>query len=206
PGQRVPALAAARAHAAPAPQGEEILGRDARRHLDLDVPLFPHSPLAPARRAGLRDHASLALARPARLHTHELAEDRPLHVPLLAGPAAHRARLRCGSWLGARAVARLARVEQGDPDRFRDARGDLGQSELQPHTHRLPLPGRRPLTAGAPHAEQVLDAREAAATPPAEIAHEDLDRVREVEAAESAGASGASLQPLLPVAVVDRAL
>src|SRR5688500_14727819 len=56
---------------------------------------------------------------------------------------------------------------------------------------------RGALRTRASHAEQILEARE-----PAEVAHEDLDRVAEVEVLRAR----AALHALLAVAVVQRAL
>src|SRR5690606_26723305 len=125
------------------------------------------------------DDLALSLAVRAGRHAHELPQHRPLYSPHLARAAARPAAHRRRAVLRPGAAARVARVHDRDIERLARAFRDLGHRQRDPDADvTAPPPAAPPPAARAPPAEQVLEPE------PAEVAHEDLQRVREVEPAE----------------------
>ena len=140
------------------------------------------------------DDLSLPPAPAARLHAHELSEGGTLADALLAGAAAARTERRSGTTRPGGATV-VAGLEQAHPQALVDSARDLRQREGKTQANALPSPAGG--GAGRATAEKVAERASAS-----EVPHEDLDRVREVEAAEAAS-SLAAVKSLLPVAVVE---
>src|SRR5690606_38741500 len=191
----IAARSAARARVALAAQRDVVAGRDAGRDLDDQLALLALDTFAPARTAHLNDAMAVAPARRARRHAHQLAEDRALDATDLARAAARQAPVRRRAALRARAAARVARVEQPDPQRL----ARTGRDFLQRQRH-LDLRVRAPALARTlpprAAAEQVVQPE------CAEIAHEDVQRLGEIEAAEARARGAGPADARMAVTVV----
>src|SRR6185437_523033 len=130
-------------------------------------------------------------------HGDELPEERALRAPHLADARTSRAHLRLRSWFGPGALAPIARIEETDRDLLVDARRDVGEREWHSHLH--VLAGTRTVAVAAcRRAEHLLQSAE-----PAEIPHEDPERLGEVDVVKAAAAAA---QAGFAVAIVRRAL
>src|SRR5690606_22901648 len=170
-------------------------GRNA--HLDRLFRLL--YPVAVARLAWRRDDLPFAVALRTRLHRHHLAEERTLHATHLACTATRLAAhwLRPRRRAGARAGA--ADVVEAHLQRFLRTGRDFLERERDVRAH--VRPASRTCAAartGARHAAEDV-------TQPAEVAHEDLERVAEIEA-EAAGRMCTALYACMAEAVVGGAL
>src|SRR5439155_3439327 len=123
-------------------------------------------------------------------------------APHLTGAAAGTAGRGLRPLLGARATTRPATIEGADAHGLRGPGGDLGQGELEGH---LQVRATVPVASALAAAE---DRIEPAQVP--EVAHEDVERLGQVERREAEPAPAASRptppQACFAVAVVDRTL
>src|SRR5690606_1545963 len=178
-------------------QREIVAVRNAGRHLHGEGTLDGLDTATAALRAQALNDLAFALAVGARRDAHELPQHRPLDPPHLARTTARPATDQRRPVLRTRAAARLARVQHLDLGRLPRTLRDLGERQRDPDADvAAPPPAASCPAARAPAAEQVLEAEAA------EVAHEDLEGVREVEAAEAARAGARTLHAGVPVPVV----
>ena len=173
---------------------------DASGDVDLDRLFGAHAPVALTFGTGVTDHAALARAAGARRDRHELPEHRARGAPHLAGPATRlagdgvRRRLRPGS------AARGAAVQGAQPHGLGGAARHLVERELQRDLQVLPpvALAAGPLAA----AEEGVEPAQSA-----EVAHEDVERLGEIEMREAEPPSaGAAAHARHTVAIVGGAL
>ncbi len=170
----------------------ETPGRNVHAH----GALAPNPALTPAHLAGLADHGAFAGTGGAWRHRDELPEHAAGRPANLATSAAGAAGDRLGALLGAASIAGGAALETLDLDRPFDTQGDFG--ERQPD--RDPDVLAPPLVRPGPPAPPKSDSK-----PPAEVAHEDVERFAEIDVVEPE-AAGAGAHAGLAVAIVGRAL
>src|SRR3989442_792518 len=184
---------------------EVVVVRDAGRDVNLHGLLDLDPAVAAALGARIRDHRSLAAARGTGRDGDELPEHRARVAPHLPGAAARAAGRGPRALLGASALARRAAIQRAHAHGLRRPRGDFGQSELERHLQVRPtVPVARALAAE--------DRVEPAEAP--EVAHEDVERLGQVEMREAEPALAAppgarrrtAPQARFTVAVVDGAL
>src|SRR5438034_16251 len=190
----------ARAGHALAPHRQIMMVGDARRDVDLHRLLRADPSIAAALGAGVEDDGPFPGAAGAGRDRDELAEHGPGGASHLAAPAARAAGRRARARLRAGAAARRAALEGAHPDRLGGARGDLVERELESDLEILAAVAVPPRALAA--AEEGIEPAQ-----PAKVAHEDVERFRQVEVAEpEALARTATARPSLPVAVVEGAL
>src|SRR5262245_332434 len=170
--------------------------RDAGRNLHRQLFFAAQPSFTTTLLARGRHDLAFAVARRARRNRHELSEEGPLCAAHFAGPVARRAPLRLRARLGAAAVATVARIENLDIDLLIDARGDFGQRERDRDLDVGAAARSAAVARAAP--EHLLEATE-----PAEVAHENAKRLRQIDVVESARAA---TQSGLAVTIVRRAL
>src|SRR3989475_596823 len=185
---------------------EVVVVRDAGRHVDLHGLLDLDPAVAAALGTRIRDHRSLAAARGTGRNGDELPEHRARLAPHLPGAAARAAGRGPRALLGARSTARRAAVQRAHAHGLRRPGGDLGQRELE-----RPLQVRPtvPVASALAAAEDRVDPAQAP-----EVAHEDVERLGQVEMREAEPALAAppgarrrtAPQARFTVAVVDGAL
>src|SRR5690606_38926148 len=176
-----------------AAQRDVIPGGHARRHLDVDRLLGRREPAPAARLADVLDQLTLTTACGARRDARHLAHDRTLHGPQLARAAARPAPPDPCAACRPRARARGAWVHDRNPDRPLHARRHIRQRQAKARPHVRTPPARSPTPPARTPAEQVLEP-----AAPAEIPHEDFERVREADSGASRTGPGSALHP--PVA------
>src|SRR2546422_6906816 len=156
---------------------EVVVVRDAGRHVDLHRLLGLDPAVAAALGARIRDYHPLAPAGGTGRDGDELPEHRARVAPHLTGAAAGAAGRGLRPLLGARATTRPATIEGAHAHGLRGPGGDLGQGELEGH---LQVRAAVPVASALAAAE---DRIEPAQVP--EVAHEDVERLRQVEMAEA---------------------
>src|SRR2546422_4401526 len=179
---------------------EVVVVRDAGRHVDLHRLLGPDPAVAAALGARIRDHHPLAAAGGTRRDGDELPEHGARLAPHLAGAAAAATGRGPRALLGTRAAARRATVERAHAHGLRRPRGDVGQRELERHLEvRSTVPVASTLAAAEDRVEP---------TQVPEVAHEDVERLGQIEMGEvEPGARGGTApEARFAVAVVGRAL
>src|SRR5207245_61982 len=147
------------------------------RHVDLHRLLGPDPTVAAALGARIRDHHPLAPAGGTGRDGDELPEHRARLAPHLTRAAADTAGRGLRPLLGARATTRPATIEGADAHGLRGPSGDLGQGELEGH---LQVRATVPVASALAAAE---DRIEPAQVP--EVAHEDVERLGQVERREA---------------------
>ena len=179
-------------------QCEIVVGAHPRRNLDLDGALGSFAAVAVTDRTWVLDLTALAAAGGTNGGGHELAEDAALHSPHLAHPAAGFAGHGIARICGADATAFSARLKHADLESTAQSCRHIGEPDLHLQADIFtPLHSRA--TAASAATEEVLEAAEAT-----EVAHEDVQRVLESEAAEPRPRT--SFHSRVAVAVVRRAL
>src|SRR5437899_1343810 len=139
------------------------------------VQLAPPAPAALGTR--LRDHRSLAAARGTGRDGDELPEHRARLAPHLPGAAARAAGRGPRALLGARSTARRAAIQRAHAHGLRRPRGDFGQRELECHLQVRPTV---PVASALAAAEDRVEPAQAP-----EVAHEDVERLGQVEMREA---------------------
>src|SRR5438309_9525395 len=184
---------------------EVVVVRDAGRHVDLHRLLDLDPAVAAALGTRIRDHRSLAAARGTGRDGDELPEHRARVAPHLPGAAARAAGRGPRALLGARAAARRAAIQRAHAHGLRRPRGDFGQRELECHLQVRPTV---PVASALAAAEDRVEPAQAP-----EVAHEDVERLGQVEMREAEpalpappGARRTAPQARFTVAVVDGAL
>src|SRR3989442_729654 len=195
--------AVARARHALAAHREVMMIRDARGHVDLDRLLGAHPPVALALGAGLEDHGPVARAARAGRHGEKLPEHRARRAPHLARPAARAARRGLRARRRARAAARGAAFQGPHFDGLGRPGRHLGERQLEADLQVLAAVMLAPGALAAP--EQGVEPAQ-----PAEVAHEDVERLGQVEVREPevrrTPPAPAAPHPARAVAVVQRPL
>ena len=172
---------------------------DARWDVDLDRFFGAHPAVTLALGAGLADHRALARAARARRDGHELAEYRARRAPHLAGSAAGGAGRGARPVLPAGPAARSAAVQGAQPHRLNGTFRDLVERQLQRDLQILAALAVAPGALAT--AEEGIEPSQ-----PAEVAHEDVERLGEVEVREVEPSRCSAAHARHAVAVVGRAL
>src|SRR5439155_19219929 len=144
---------------------------------DLDGFFGPHPPGPVTLVAGQAHHRALARAARARRDRHELAEYRARRSPHLAGSAAGGAGRGARPVLPAGPAARSAAVQGAQPHRLNGTFRDLVERQLQRDLQILAALAVAPGALAT--AEEGIEPSQ-----PAEVAHEDVERLGEVEVRE----------------------
>src|SRR2546430_699189 len=177
-GDQVPRRPVAGARHALAAHRQVVMLLDAGRDVDLDCLFGAHAPVALALGARLADHAALSRTARARRHGHELAEHGAGGAAYLARAPAGAAGRRAGPVRGARPPARGAPVQGAQPHGLRGTFRDLVERQLERDLQVLPPLAVAPRALAA--AEEGVQSAQAA-----EVAHENVERLGEVEVCEA---------------------
>ncbi len=174
--------------------GEVVLRRNAGWNVDGDGALTLDPALAAADFAWRPDHGPFAAAGGTRPDLHELAEHRPGGAAHFAGAVAGAARDRLGPARRTAAAAGRATGHRLDADAAPRAESHVLQRQADRHADVLSAPG---VVARHAAAEDPLE--------PAEVAHEDVERLGEIDV-RKAGAEPARPRRRRTEAVVVGAL
>src|SRR5829696_2937179 len=169
--------------------------RDSGGNRDLDHLLAAHSAVAPALLALGLDDLAVAVAGRARSDRDELTEEGALRSTHLALSGTRGALLGLAAWLRAAAMTAVAGVEHLERDLLLHTGRHLGEREWNGELH---VGARARATRSLPSTEQILEAGEVS-----EVAHEDAERLGEIDVVIAATAAA---QPRLAVPVVRGAL